>query len=199
MNEAAAFVLVVTAGYLVGSFPSGLVFTRLAGMEDIRSVGSGNIGATNVLRTGNRKIAFATLVIDMLKGVFAVLLARTFASDMAAAYAGLAAFLGHVFPVWLRFKGGKGVATFVGVAAGHLVWAAVGFAAIWLAAAFLFRYSSLAALAASLGVPVVFHLFSYPAEMVGVSALMTAIVFLTHRENIQRLWKGREPKIGGNA
>ncbi|MBL6767830.1 MAG: glycerol-3-phosphate 1-O-acyltransferase PlsY [Candidatus Micropelagos sp.] len=186
----------ILMGYLIGSFPSGLVYTRLAGMEDIRNLGSGNIGATNVLRTGNKKIALATLITDMLKGITAILIAKSFLSDTQATFIGVAAFLGHIYPVWLKFKGGKGVATYIGVIAGLSIWAVTGFALIWLIMAGLFRYSSLAALTASLAVPIIFYLQPDSQNIALISLVMTFIVFFKHLENIQRLWKGVETKIG---
>ncbi|RCL84959.1 MAG: glycerol-3-phosphate 1-O-acyltransferase [PS1 clade bacterium] len=186
----------ILMGYLIGSFPSGLVYTRLAGMEDIRNLGSGNIGATNVLRTGNKKIALATLITDMLKGITAILIAKSFLSDTQATFIGVAAFLGHIYPVWLNFKGGKGVATYIGVIAGLSIWAVTGFALIWLIMAGLFRYSSLAALTASLAVPIIFYLQPDSQNIALISLVMTFIVFFKHLENIQRLWKGVETKIG---
>ena len=186
----------ILMGYLTGSFPSGLVYTRLAGMEDIRNLGSGNIGATNVLRTGNKKIALATLITDMLKGITAILIAKSFLSDTQATFIGVAAFLGHIYPVWLNFKGGKGVATYIGVIAGLSIWAVTGFALIWLIMAGLFRYSSLAALTASLAVPIIFYLQPDSQNIALISLVMTFIVFFKHLENIQRLWKGVETKIG---
>lgn len=186
----------ILMGYLIGSFPSGLVYTRLAGMEDIRNLGSGNIGATNVLRTGNKKIALATLITDILKGITAILIAKSFLSDTQATFIGVAAFLGHIYPVWLKFKGGKGVATYIGVIAGLSIWAVTGFALIWLIMAGLFRYSSLAALTASLAVPIIFYLQPDSQNIALISLVMTFIVFFKHLENIQRLWKGVETKIG---
>lgn len=196
MTEMETILIFILIGYLIGSFPSGLVYTRLAGMEDIRNLGSGNIGATNVLRTGNRKIALATLITDMLKGVAAILIAKSFLSDTQATFIGVAAFLGHIYPVWLKFKGGKGVATYIGVIAGLSIWAVTGFALIWLIMAGLFRYSSLAALTASLAVPVIFYLQPNSQNIALISLVMTFIVFFKHLENIQRLWKGVETKIG---
>ena len=186
----------ILMGYLIGSFPSGLVYTRLAGMEDIRNLGSGNIGATNVLRTGNKKIALATLITDMLKGITAILIAKSFLSDTQATFIGVAAFLGHIYPVWLKFKGGKGVATYIGVIAGLSIWAVTGFALIWLIMAGLFRYSSLAALTASLAVPIIFYIQPDSQNIALISLVMTFIVFFKHLENIQRLWKGVETKMG---
>jgi glycerol-3-phosphate acyltransferase PlsY len=196
MTEMETILIFILMGYLIGSFPSGLVYTRLAGMEDIRNLGSGNIGATNVLRTGNKKIALATLITDMLKGITAILIAKSFLSDTQATFIGVAAFLGHIYPVWLKFKGGKGVATYIGVIAGLSIWAVTGFALIWLIMAGLFRYSSLAALTASLAVPIIFYLQPDSQNIALISLMMTFIVFFKHLENIQRLWKGVETKIG---
>ena len=196
MTEMETILIFILMGYLIGSFPSGLVYTRLAGMEDIRNLGSGNIGATNVLRTGNKKIALATLITDMLKGITAILIAKSFLSDTQATFIGVAAFLGHIYPVWLNFKGGKGVATYIGVIAGLSIWAVTGFALIWLIMAGLFRYSSLAALTASLAVPIIFYLQPDSQNIALISLMMTFIVFFKHLENIQRLWKGVETKIG---
>jgi glycerol-3-phosphate acyltransferase PlsY len=196
MTEMGTILIFILMGYLIGSFPSGLVYTRLAGMEDIRNLGSGNIGATNVLRTGNKKIALATLITDMLKGVAAILIAKNFLSDTQATFIGVAAFLGHIYPVWLKFKGGKGVATYIGVIAGLSIWAVTGFALIWLIMAGLFRYSSLAALTASLAVPIIFYLQPDTQNIALISLVMTFIVYFKHLENIQRLWKGVETKIG---
>ena len=196
MTEMETILIFILMGYLIGSFPSGLVYTRLAGMEDIRNLGSGNIGATNVLRTGNKKIALATLITDMLKGITAILIAKSFLSDTQATFIGVAAFLGHIYPVWLKFKGGKGVATYIGVIAGLSIWAVTGFALIWLIMAGLFRYSSLAALTASLAVPIIFYLQPDSQNIALISLMMTFIVFFKHFENIQRLWKGVETKIG---
>lgn len=196
MTEMETILIFILMGYLIGSFPSGLVYTRLAGMEDIRNLGSGNIGATNVLRTGNKKIALATLITDMLKGITAILIAKSFLSDTQATFIGVAAFLGHIYPVWLKFKGGKGVATYIGVIAGLSIWAVTGFALIWLIMAGLFRYSSLAALTASLAVPIIFYIQPDSQNIALISLVMTFIVFFKHLENIQRLWKGVETKMG---
>jgi glycerol-3-phosphate acyltransferase PlsY len=195
MTEMETILIFILMGYLIGSFPSGLVYTRLAGMEDIRNLGSGNIGATNVLRTGNKKIALATLITDILKGITAILIAKSFLSDTQATFIGVAAFLGHIYPVWLKFKGGKGVATYIGVIAGLSIWAVTGFALIWLIMAGLFRYSSLAALTASLAVPIIFYLQPDSQNIALISLMMTFIVFFKHLENIQRLWKGVETKM----
>jgi acyl phosphate:glycerol-3-phosphate acyltransferase len=190
----AAFLL----GYLCGSIPFGVVLTRLAGTGDIRSVGSGNIGATNVLRTGRKALAAATLLGDMLKGTAAVLLVLCLFDRNLALVAGLGAFLGHLFPVWLRFKGGKGVATYIGILLG-LAWpAALAFCAIWLAVAAVTRYSSLSALVASAATPAVLLATSSGLEPV-LFGLLTLILWITHRENIARLLHGSEGKIGQKA
>ncbi|WP_201400729.1 glycerol-3-phosphate 1-O-acyltransferase PlsY [Kaistia sp. 32K] len=182
-------------GYLLGSIPFGLILTRFAGLGDVRAIGSGNIGATNVLRTGNKKLAAATLVGDALKGTVAVLLAGHFWGPEAAILAGLGAFLGHVFPVWLGFKGGKGVATYLGVLIG-LAWPmALLFAVVWLAVAYLSRYSSLAALIASAVVPLtLLAVGDYPKAL--LFAVLAVILFLKHRPNIARLLSGSESRIG---
>jgi acyl phosphate:glycerol-3-phosphate acyltransferase len=185
-------------GYLCGSIPFGVILTRLAGTQDLRSVGSGNIGATNVLRTGNKRLAAATLLGDMLKGTAAVLIALYFFGPNPALAAGLGAFLGHLFPVWLRFKGGKGVATYIGVLLG-LAWpAALAFCAIWLAVAAVTRYSSLAALIASAATPAVLLATSSGLEPV-LFGVLTVILWITHRDNIARLLQGTEGKIGQKA
>lgn len=194
MNEALAFAV----GYLLGSIPFGLIITLAAGGPDVRTIGSGNIGATNVLRTGRKGLAAATLVCDALKGTAAVLLLRHFVSSEAALVAGLGAFLGHLFPVWLKFKGGKGVATYIGVLLG-LAWiAAAIFGAIWLAVACLTRYSSLAALIASALTPLMLWLMSRP-DAAALYAVLTALLWFMHRANIARLLQGSEPKIGAKA
>ena len=194
MTLALAFAL----GYLLGTIPFGLVLTRAAGGPDLRAVGSGNIGATNVLRTGSKALAAATLIGDMLKGTAAVLLAAHFFGRDAALAAGLGAVLGHVFPLWLKFKGGKGVATYIGVLIG-LAWpAAAIFGAIWLAVACLTRYSSLAALIASALTPLTLWLMSRPDAAV-LYAVLTALLWFMHRANIARLLQGSEPKIGAKA
>lgn len=182
-------------GYALGSIPFGLLLTRMAGTQDIRSIGSGNIGATNVLRTGRKGLAAATLLGDALKGTVAVLLALAWLGPEAALAAALGAFLGHLFPVWLGFKGGKGVATFLGVTLA-LAWpAALVFAATWLAVAFLTRYSSLAALVAS--VVTALSAFFLASTPVGVLlSLLAALLWFMHRANISRLIDGTEGRIG---
>lgn len=181
-------------GYVIGSIPFGLVLTRLAGLGDIRSIGSGNIGATNVLRTGKRWLALATLLLDMVKGAVPVLLAAHFAPEHPA-LAGIGAFLGHLFPVWLGFRGGKGVATFIGVLAA-LQWqvmVVVGLA--WLLMAAVLRYSSLAALVASLCAPAAAAVLGR-WDVAAASLGMAALIWLKHSANIRRLLTGKEPKIG---
>ncbi len=184
-------------GYLLGSVPFGLLITRAAGLGDVRNIGSGNIGATNVLRTGNKGLAALTLILDALKGTAAVLIAGIYGPELALA-AGLGAFLGHLFPVWLGFKGGKGVATYLGVLAG-LAWnVALVFAALWLAVAFIMRYSSLAALVASLAVPLTLFYLGL-VDYAVLFVVMTVIVFIKHRSNISRLLAGTESRIGAKG
>ena len=154
-----SYVLALVFGYLLGSIPFGLLVTRAAGLGDVRKIGSGNIGATNVLRTGNKGLAAATLLLDALKGTAAVMIARHFGHDLGL-WAGLGAFLGHLFPAWLGFKGGKGVATYLGVLIALGWHVALIFIAVWLAMAFLFRYSSLAALTAAVIVPIALYFLS---------------------------------------
>jgi acyl phosphate:glycerol-3-phosphate acyltransferase len=184
-------------GYLLGSIPFGLILTRLAGTEDLRSIGSGNIGATNVLRTGRKGLAAATLILDALKGTAAVLIAERLGPDaiVLAALGGLGAFLGHLYPVWLKFNGGKGVATYIGVLIGLAPMAALVFAICWLAVAFLTRYSSLAALIASVAAPL-FVAAQGDLRVAGLLALLSALIILKHRPNIQRLLSGTEGRIG---
>jgi len=182
-------------GYLLGSIPFGLVLTRLAGTQDLRSIGSGNIGATNVLRTGRKGLAAGTLIGDMLKGTVAVILAGYLGGPTAAMLAALGAFLGHLFPVWLKFKGGKGVAVYIGILLG-LYWpAAVMFCALWLATAFTSRYSSLSALMASVITPPLLWWFGHSALAL-LFAVLTLLLIFMHRENIKRLVAGTESKIG---
>jgi acyl phosphate:glycerol-3-phosphate acyltransferase len=197
MSEEANLLLLLGAlvvSYLLGSIPFGVIFTRMAGLGDIRNVGSGNIGATNVLRTGRKGLAAATLVGDALKGTAAVVLARYWNPDLMT-IAALGAFVGHLFPVWLGFKGGKGVATFIGILIGLKPLAALAFVAIWLAVAFGTRYSSLSALIASAASPVVLWLMDEP-RMAGIAILLVALLWWKHSENIKRLLAGTEGKIG---
>ncbi|NIX77698.1 glycerol-3-phosphate 1-O-acyltransferase PlsY [Microvirga terricola] len=181
-------------GYLLGSIPFGVIFTRMAGLGDIRNVGSGNIGATNVLRTGRKGLAAATLIGDALKGTAAVVIAGRWGTDLAV-IAALGAFLGHLFPVWLGFKGGKGVATFIGILIGLKPLAALIFAVIWLGLAFTTRYSSLSALIASALSPVALWLLGEP-KMAVVAVILVVLLWWKHSENIKRLLAGTEGKIG---
>jgi glycerol-3-phosphate acyltransferase PlsY len=182
-------------GYLLGSIPFGLILTRSAGLGDIRSIGSGNIGATNVLRTGNKKLAAATLLLDALKAAVAALVAWYFFGKEAGLLAGFAAFMGHLFPVWLGFKGGKGVATYIGTLLGVAPWMVLVFGAIWLGVAKISKYSSLSALVATLVIPVVLWFLNEP-KIALVLAVMTAISWWKHEENIKRLIAGTESRIG---
>jgi acyl phosphate:glycerol-3-phosphate acyltransferase len=182
-------------GYLLGSIPFGLVLTRLAGTQDLRSIGSGSIGTTNVLRTGRKDLAAATLIGDMLKGTVAVIIAGYFGGPDAAMLAALGAFLGHLFPVWLKFRGGKGVAVYIGVLLGLLWPAALVFCLIWIAVAFATRYSSLSALVASLVTPILLWWLGHLA-LATLFAVLTLLLFYAHRENITRLLAGNEGKIG---
>src|SRR5580692_9485839 len=186
-----AFVL----GYLLGSIPFGLILTRLAGTADLCSIGSGNIGATNVLRTGRKGLAAATLLLDMLKGTVAVIIAGFYGGPNAAMLAALGAFLGHLFPVWLNFKGGKGVAVYIGVLIGLFWPAAVLFCLLWLATAVTSRYSSLSALVASFVNPLFLWWFGHPA-LASLFVVLTVLLFYAHRENIKRLQAGTEGRIG---
>jgi glycerol-3-phosphate acyltransferase PlsY len=181
-------------GYLLGSIPFGLLLTKLAGLGDLRQIGSGNIGATNVLRTGNKGLAALTLLLDLLKGTAAVWVGSHF-GPYAAMLAGLGAFLGHLFPVWLGFRGGKGVATYIGVLLG-LYWpAAVAFCAVWLIVAVASRYSSLAALMASAG-SVALLAVTGRWQLAGLFLLLTLLLYVRHAENIGRLARGEEARIG---
>jgi len=191
-----ALAAVLVGGYLVGSIPFGVIITRLGGAGDVRSIGSGNIGATNVLRTGRRDLALLTLLGDGGKGAVAVLVAHALWGETAAALAGAAAFLGHLFPVWLGFKGGKGVATFFGmmIAAAWPVGLLAG--ATWIAVASLFRMSSLAALAAVALAPLYAFLLHAGQPVIALALFAGVLVYVRHHENIGRLLKGHEPRIG---
>ena len=180
-------------GYLLGSVPFGLVITKAAGLGDIRAIGSGNIGATNVLRTGRKDLALATLLLDGGKGAIAVLIA--YAMGWRPEVAGAAAFLGHCYPVWLKFKGGKGVATFMGTLFALSFPAGIFAGAIWLAVAFVLKYSSLAALTAAAAMPLVMFAMGKPA-FAAATLFMAALIFIRHQSNISRLLAGKEPKIG---
>lgn len=195
------YIAALVIGYLFGSIPFGLILTKIAGTQDLRSIGSGNIGATNVLRTGRKGLAAATLLLDALKGTAAVILAAHLASGTdaiaanAAMLAALGAFLGHLFPVWLKFKGGKGVAVYIGVLIGLFWPAAIVFCLMWLATAFTSRYSSLSALVASFVTPIFLWWFGHDA-LASLFAVLTLLLFWMHRENIMRLQAGTESKIG---
>jgi acyl phosphate:glycerol-3-phosphate acyltransferase len=186
--------LAIIIGYFCGSIPFGLLLTRAAGLGDVRNIGSGNIGATNVLRTGNKKLAALTLLCDLLKGAIPVIIAKYVGGDWAVEFAGFAAMAGHIFPVWLGFKGGKGVATAFGVL---LAWswpvALVGFA-VWIVVFLVSRISSQSALAASVAAAVAAHYVGGAALWPPV-AILAVIVWITHRKNIERLIKGEEPKM----
>jgi glycerol-3-phosphate acyltransferase PlsY len=196
--ETVHYVAALALGYLLGSIPFGLIFTRLAGTQDILAIGSGSIGATNVLRTGNKGLAAATLLADVLKGTAAVVLSAWWFGHDAGLIAGLGAFLGHLFPVWLRFKGGKGVATGLGILLVISWKAALAAAVIWIALAVAFRYSSLASLITAVAAPVILWFVGTPPEALLFAAL-AALTFFMHRANIARLMQGTESKIGQKA
>jgi glycerol-3-phosphate acyltransferase PlsY len=199
MSPEISLPLAFVTGYLLGSIPFGLILTRLAGTQDLRTVGSGNIGATNVLRTGRKDLAAATLVFDLLKGTVAVIFAGyLLGGSDAAMLAGLGAFLGHLFPIWLKFRGGKGVAVYIGVLLGLFWPAAVIFCLLWLAIAAATRYSSLAALVASFVTPIFLWWFGQLA-LASLLAVLTLLVFYVHRENIGRLQAGTEGRIGAKG
>ena len=189
---------IAVLAYGIGSIPFGLLLTQLGGAGDIRAIGSGNIGATNVLRTGRKELAAATLILDGAKGAVAVLLARHFVpqlGDHAAMIAGAAAMIGHCYPVWLKFRGGKGVATLLGLALA-LAWpVGLVFAAVWLGTVLLLRISSLGGMAGAVAAPVAALAFGYPVYAVGLAGL-AVIVLWRHRENIARLRAGTEPRVG---
>jgi glycerol-3-phosphate acyltransferase PlsY len=185
-------------GYLLGSIPFGLIVTRLAGTQDIRAIGSGSIGATNVLRTGRYGLAAATLLADVVKGAAAVLVAWWWFGHAAGLIAGLGAFLGHLFPVWVNFKGGKGIATGLGILLVISWTAALIVAVIWIALAAAFRYSSLASLIAAAAAPVILWFIGTPYEAL-LFLLLAALTFFMHRANIDRLLQGTESKIGQKA
>jgi glycerol-3-phosphate acyltransferase PlsY len=189
------YIFAAALGYFLGSVPFGLVLTKLAGTQDIRTIGSGNIGATNVLRTGRKGLAAATLLLDALKGTVAVIIAGSVGGPIPAMIAGLFAFLGHLFPVWLGFKGGKGVAVYIGIMFG-LYWpAAIVFCLAWLACAFTSRYSSFSALTASAITPI-FLWWAKAPQLAVLATALTLLLWFMHRENIKRLLNGTEGKIG---
>ena len=188
----------ILIGYVLGSIPFGLIVTRLAGTQDIREIGSGNIGATNVLRTGRKSLAALTLAGDMLKGTAAVLVTYHFYGQDLSILAGLGAFLGHLFPVWLAFKGGKGVATYIGILIAFAWPIAAAFGLIWLAVAAATRYSSLSALIASAATPVMLWLNGDRQEA-QLFILLTVLLWIMHRANIARLFTGTEGRIGAKG
>ena len=190
------FALVV--GYLFGSIPFGLILTRLAGLGDVRAIGSGNIGATNVLRTGRKDLAAATLALDALKATAAAVIVAYFFGPATALSAAAGAFLGHLYPVWLGFRGGKGVATFLGGLIGVYWPGALAFALTWLMVAFVTRYSSAAALIGSLAAPLVALIFGH-GDVAGIFLVLAALLWMRHAENIQRLLNGTETKIGAKS
>ena len=195
MSSGAFLPLAFILGYLLGSIPFGLIFTRLAGTQDLRTIGSGNIGATNVLRTGRKGIAAITLLCDALKGTLAVIIAGYYGGPNAAMLAALGAFLGHIFPIWLKFKGGKGVAVYIGTLIGLFWPAAAVFCVIWISTALASRYSSLSALVASVVTPIFLWWFGH-AALASLFAVLTLLLFYMHRENIRRLQAGTEDRIG---
>lgn len=188
-------IVAILAGYLCGTIPFGLILTKSAGLGDVRKIGSGNIGATNVLRTGNKKVAALTLILDALKGTAPVLAMIWLFGPQAGILAGLAAFFGHLFPLWLGFKGGKGVATNIGVLFGLFWPLGLIFIGLWILMAAVFRISSLAALTASILSPLWAYLLGR-GDLVLPAAIMGIAIWITHRANIARLLKGEEPKIG---
>jgi len=189
------FLAALVGGYLVGSIPFGLLVTKLAGLGDIRQVGSGNIGTTNVLRTGRKDLAAATLLLDGGKGAAAVLIGSNWGPDIAL-LAGLGAVVGHLFPVWLKFKGGKGVATTLGTLLALQFWVGAAACATWLLVAVLFRMSSLSALVAVAAAPLFAWFIARDLQLVEMAAILAALVWFSHRANIARLLRGQEPKIG---
>lgn len=190
-----AEVISILIGYLLGSIPFGLVLTRAAGLGDVRTIGSGSIGATNVLRTGSKPLAAATVLLDGAKGTVAVLLAGWLAGPDAALLSGLAAVLGHAFPIWLGFKGGKSVATGVGVMFGVAWPLAIALCAVWLIMAAIFRISSLASLTGCASAPIL-ALFLAEQRVALLALAIAALIFWRHHENITRLLAGTEPRIG---
>lgn len=188
-------ILIFVLGYLLGSIPFGIVVTRLGGGPDPRSIGSGNIGATNVLRSGNKKLAALTLLGDALKGTAAVIAGWWLGGEGTALAAGLGAFLGHLFPIWLGFRGGKGVATYLGIVLGLQPWGALVFAAVWLTSAKLTKYSSLSALLATIATPLALWALGH-GRMAALMAALSVLLWWMHRENITRLMAGSEGRIG---
>src|SRR5882724_10517226 len=195
MMQTTHAVIALAVGYLLGSIPFGIIITRLAGTQDIRAIGSGSIGATNVLRTGRKGLAAATLIADVLKGMAAVLLASWWCGAECGLIAGLGAFLGHLFPVWLKFKGGKGIATGLGILLAVSWQAAIAVGVIWIVIAAAFRYSSVASLIASAVAPVILWFIGTPSQVL-LFLVLGVLAFIMHRGNIARLMNGTEGKIG---
>ncbi len=198
MTDTSTIIGVLVLAYLLGSIPFGLLFSRMGGLGDIRETGSGNIGATNVLRSGNKLLAALTLLTDAAKGSVAIFIALDLVGFPSAYWAGLAALLGHIFPVWLGFKGGKGVAVFIGTGIVLSPLPGLSMLSVWLLVALIFRRSSLAALVATLSVPLYMAVLGeiYGAVVVGVQV---GVIYWAHRDNISRLRKGQEPRIGQSA
>lgn len=201
MSEPLLIAIAVVGGYLIGSIPFGVIAARLGGLGDLRKIGSGNIGATNVLRSGRKDLALLTLVGDSGKGAFAVFVAWLLAKGspdlpLIQAVAGASAFFGHLFPVWLKFRGGKGVATFLGVMLAAAWPAGLLCCATWLVMALIFRISSLSALTAAALAPVFVFLVDQPRAFMGMAMVLGVLIFVRHHENIARLLRGEEPKIG---
>jgi glycerol-3-phosphate acyltransferase PlsY len=192
--DSISFLIALLGGYLIGSIPFGLLLTKAAGLGDIRQVGSGNIGATNVLRTGRKGLAAATLLLDLLKGAVAVLVGAALI-DGGGPMAGAMAFIGHCYPIWLRFAGGKGVATMMGVVTAMYWPAGIVFAAVWLGALFGTKWSSVGGMAAAVSAPIAMWAFGR-IDLLPVSLALALIVLWRHRANIARLMKGEEPKVG---
>ena len=191
-------VIALAVGYLLGSIPFGIIITRLAGTQDIRAIGSGSIGATNVLRTGRKGLAAATLIADVLKGMAAVLVMAWWCGQDCGLIAGLGAFLGHLFPVWLKFKGGKGIATGLGILLAVSWQTAIAVMLIWAVIAAGSRYSSVASLIASAAAPIILWFIGTPSQAL-LFLVLAVLAFIMHRGNIARLWHGTEGKIGQKA
>ena len=184
--------LIITISYLIGSIPFGFLLTKLFLKKDIRNIGSGNIGATNALRTGNKLIGYSTLVLDILKAIIPVIFVKIYFVEFLYV-ASLCVFLGHVFPIWLKFKGGKGVATYVGILSCINIYLGVGFGIVWFIIFFIFKYSSLSSLIGSLSIPII-NFFIFKNEVVFFFVIMFVLIFYTHRENIKRLLNRTESK-----
>ena len=198
ITPSSTLALVAALAYLLGAIPFGIVITRALGLGDLRTIGSGNIGATNVLRTGNKRAAAATLTLDAAKGAVAVLIARAMVGEDAAQLAGLAAFLGHLFPVWLGFRGGKGVATFLGLLIALAPAVGLACCAVWAATALISRISSLSALAATASASVWILVF-HQGQMLILIVILTLLIYIKHSANIARIKAGTEPRIGAKS